>query len=139
MTLTFFRKTVLGLVAGLALVLAGCGGDDGGSNADRFEGDEQQVAEVVDRLEEAARSSDVKTICEDLITVDLQRSVRQASGTSCGDEFTRNIVSDETRYEVGDVTVDGEQASAKVTDQADRESTIQFQRVDDDWRIARIQ
>jgi hypothetical protein len=137
--MTFMKRTALALAAGATIALGGCGGGDDENNADQFEGDEQEVAQVVDRLGEAARGGDVKTICEELVTVELQRSVRQASGTSCGEEFTENVVSDETRFEVDDVTVQGQQATAKVTDQADRRSTIQFQRVEGDWRIARIQ
>ncbi len=137
--MNLMRKTVAVVALGALMMAAGCGGDDAESNADKFGGDEQEVAEVVDRLGASAREGDVKTICEDLITVGLQRSVRQASGTSCGEEFTKNVVSDDTRYEVDDVTVQGERASAKVVDQEDRRSTIQLQRVGGDWRIAAFQ
>ena len=136
--MTSMRRTTAALVAAAIVAAAGCGGDDGGGSAGDFEGEQQQVAEVVDRLGSAARDGDVKTICEELITVELQRSVREAAGTSCAQEFTENIVSDETRFDVQEVEVDGTRATATVVDQADRRSEIAFQRVGDEWRIARI-
>ena len=132
------RRTAGALAVTLAL--AGCGGGDDGDGADDRAADEQAaVVAVVAELGAAAREGDTKRICEDLITIELQRSVRQASGTSCAKEFEENIVSDRTRFEVEAVQVQGSNASAAVVDQRSRRSTIVFQRVGSDWRIARIQ
>ena len=127
------------LAAG-AMAVAGCGGGDDEPNAKRFDGEEKQVAAVVDRLSEAARRGDAKTICEDLITRNLQISVRTAAGTSCAQEFTENIASEDTRYEIDDITLQqgGRSATASVTDQDDRKSDLVLQRERDGWRIARI-
>lgn len=125
----------------VALALGGCGGDDETdprNNAERFEGDERQVAEVVDRLGEAARGGDTKTICEDLVTVELQTSIREASGTSCAQEFEENIVSDETTFEVESIEVKSDDATAVVVDQQDRKSRLFMHREQGDWRITRI-
>lgn len=119
-----------------ALLVAGCGGDEKAS--DRFEGEEAEVAAVVDRLGEAARAGDVATICEQLITVALQRSVRQASGTSCGDEFRENIVADDARFDVVSIEVTDDEATAVVTDQDERRSTLFLGVEEGQWRIARI-
>lgn len=132
------RKLGAVLMAACMVGAAGCGGEDG-ENTGRFDGSEQEVATVVDQLGEAAREGDVKTICEDLVTPALQKSVRQASGTSCGDEFRENIVSDDAKFRVESVTVDGDSAEAVVVDQADRESRMGFVRNDGEWRIARVQ
>lgn len=131
--------TLAALLAATAASACG-GGDDGGekSNAERFDGDEKEVAAVIDRLGEAAREGDTKTICEDLVTIQLQTSVRQASGSSCAEEFRKNLVTDNTSFEVKSVEVEGRQATAVVVDQKDRESTLSFSRVDGDWRIASI-
>ncbi len=129
------------LLACGALALGGCGGDDGGdpkNNAERFEGDERQVAEVVDRLGAAARDGDTKTICEDLVTVELQTSIREASGTSCAQEFEENIVSSETVFEVESIEVQKEAATAVVVDHELRKSRLFMQRADGAWRIVRI-
>src|ERR671920_296466 len=91
------------------VVTASCGGD--ASNADRFEDDEQAVARVIDDLGAAARDGDAERICDDLVTVDLRRNVGQATGASCADAFSENVVGDETRYVVDDVVVDGSQAT----------------------------
>ena len=132
-------KTMVVIAAGLlAMTLAACGGGDE-SNAERFDGDKKQVAEVIDELGAAAREGDTKRICEDLITVDLQRSVRETAGTSCAQEFEENIVGDDTRYTVDTIDVIGSQANAKVTDQDDRKSAIALVKLDGDWRIASIQ
>ena len=137
--LTFDRIPLL-LACG-ALALGGCGGDDGGdaaNNAERFEGDERAVAEVVDRLGAAAREGDTTTICEQLVTVELQTSIREASGTSCAQEFEENIVSGDTAYEVESIDVQNDQATATVVDQKDRKSRLFLARANGGWRITRI-
>lgn len=129
------------LVVSATLAFAGCGGGDDAdpkNNAGRFEGDERQVAEVVDQLGAAARDGDTTTICEDLVTVELQTSVREASGTSCAQEFEENIVSPETAFEVESIEVKSDEATAVVVDQEDRKSRLFMQRVQGDWRITRI-
>ena len=128
------KRAIAGTV--LTMAVAGCGGDEKAS--DRFEGEEAEVAAVVDRLGEAARSGDVATICEDLVTVALQRSVRQAAGTSCGQEFEENVVADDAKFEVESVEVNDDEATAVVVDQDDRKSTLFLGVENGEWRIARI-
>ena len=120
----------------VALGVAGCGGDDKAS--DRFEGEEAEVAAVVDRLGESAREGDVKTICEELVTLDLQRSVREAAGTSCGQEFEENVVADDAKFDVESIEVKDDEATAVVVDQDKRKSTLFFGVEEGEWRIARI-
>lgn len=131
-------KSFVAAVAAACVLTTGCGGDDGDTSSGGFDGEEAKVAAVIDQLGKAAREGDVTTICEDLITVDLQRTVRQESGSSCGAEFRENIVSEQTAYEVRTVEVDGESATAEITDQEDRSSEVSFVKVGDAWRIARI-
>ena len=129
------------LVVSATLAVAGCGGGDDAdprNNAERFEGDERQVAEVVDQLGAAARDGDTTTICEDLVTVELQTSIREASGTSCAQEFEENIVNEETTFEVESIEVKSDDATAVVVDQQDRKSRLFMRRDQGDWRITRI-
>lgn len=129
------------LAACAALALSGCGGGDEAdakNNAERFEGDERQVAEVVDRLGEAAREGDTATICEDLVTAELQTRIREASGTSCAQELEENIVSGETTFEVESIEVKSDDATAVVVDQEGRKSRLFMVRDQGDWRITRI-
>ena len=136
---TLHRRSLLAACA--ALALAGCGGGDDPdprNNAERFEGDERQVAEVVDRLGEAAREGDTRTICEDLVTAEMQTRVRDASGTSCAQEFEENIVGAETTFEVESIEVGPDEATAVVVDQQDRRSRLFMVRDQGEWRITRI-
>ena len=134
------RKTMATALGAGAIAVGGCGGGDDEPNAERFEGQEGEVARVVDQLGDAARAGDVKSICEDLITRNLQISIRTAAGTSCAQEFEENIVSENTRFTIDDITVQegGRAATASVTDQEDRKSDLVLQREGDGWRIARI-
>ena len=132
------RRAAIGAAVAAAMAVTACGGGDDDSNADRYEGEEKKVAEVVDRLATAASEGDTKTICEDLVTAELQASVRETSGTSCAQEFEENVVAEDASFEVKSVDVRGEQATAVVVDQADRQSRLSFARVEGDWRIASI-
>jgi hypothetical protein len=124
-----------------ALALAGCGGGDEPdpkNNAERFEGDERQVAELVDRLGEAAREGDTATICDDFLTAELQARIGEASGTSCAQELEENIVSGETTFAVESIEVESDDATAVVVDHEDRKSRLFLVRDQGDWRITRI-
>ena len=134
-------RILRGAVAVLACagVLAGCGGgDDDGKNDDRFEGEAADIARVVDELGQAARDKDAKKICEDLMTINLQVSIRRAAGTSCGAEVTENLFVEDASFRAEKIDVDGDNATAEVVDQDDRRSSLLFQKGDDGWRIARI-
>lgn len=133
------KRLIAALAVSCVLGLAACGGDDDEGNAGRFEGEEAKVATVIDRLGDSAREGDVKTICEELITPELQKSVREASRSSCAEEFEQNIVSEDTRFRVESVAVRGANATAVVTDQRDRRSNVALVKSGENWRIARIQ
>ena len=131
-----FGRGTLAVVA-CAGVLASCGGDEG-ENEEKFDGDKAEVAKVVDELGEAARNKDAKKICEDLLTENLQVSIRRAAGTSCAQEVGENIFSEDTEFRAEKVEVKGDTATAEVVDQRDQRSNLVFERDGDRWRIARI-
>jgi hypothetical protein len=125
------------LLALAAAALIGCGSDDDPGSSD-FEGEEAEVAAVIDRLSDSARQGDGDTICNDLFTSNLRISIRRASGQPCSDEVTENIVDDDTKYTTEDVTVEGARATARVKDQKDRMTALLLEQVGGEWRIARI-
>ena len=118
----------------IALSLAGCGGADGGES-----GDDGKLAGVVDRLGAASRDGDGASICDELFTENLRISVERASGRECAEEVVANVAADDASYDLQDLTVDRDQATGVISDQTDRRLQVLFQRVEGQWRIARIQ
>ncbi|HZO36020.1 MAG TPA: hypothetical protein VFB41_04000 [Solirubrobacteraceae bacterium] len=115
--------------------IAGCG-----DKASLTSGDTAQdkVTAVIDDLGTSARDGDGDRICKELFTSNLRISVARASGTTCAKEVGANIFSSDTKFDIGDVTVDGTTATASVTDQDGRTSSLVFASEDGQWRIARI-
>lgn len=126
------------MVVACAGMLAACGGGDEGENEKKFDGDAAEVGKVVDELGAAARDKDAKKICEDLLTENLQISIRRAAGTSCAQEIGENIFSEDTEFRAEKIDVTGDTATAEVVDQNDQRSNLVFERAGDAWRIARI-
>ena len=118
------------LCAGL---LGACGDDDDGAATD-----ETAVAVVVKELETAARDGDGARICDDLFTENLRISVQRASKQACADEVKENVASETASFEVSNVKVNGDNATAQLADEKGVRSDVLFQREDGGWRIARI-
>lgn len=128
----------LGASALVALSLSGCGAEDA-ANAAGDSGGDPDVAQVVDRLAEASREGDGARICDELFTENLRISVERASGRECADEVVANVGVSDASYDLQNLTVDRNQATAVLKDQTDRRSRVLFQRVEGQWRIARIE
>ena len=120
-------------------IAAGCGGDDDvNSNADDYDGTEADVATVVDDFANAGRDGDGTKICEDIFTTELAGNIERESGQSCPSEVEDNLPEDEYELEIDTLAVDGDTATAAVTDQEDNSSVLHIEKVDDVWRIARV-
>jgi hypothetical protein len=135
------RSTALACITAVAgLAFAGCGGNESGTtaNASHFHGDQQKVAQVVDRLAEASRHSDGTKICDELFTANLRASVQKASSGSCAAEVAKKVGAGDAAYTVRKVTVKGNLAGALVVDQARRSSSLILAREAGAWRISRI-
>jgi hypothetical protein len=100
-------------------------------------GDTVQLRALVAELASAAQDDDGDRICNDLFMENLRISVQRASRHSCGQEVANNVASD-TSYEVSQIQVTGDNATATLTDQKGTRSDVLFQRDGDKWRIARI-
>ena len=120
-----------------AAALTGCGSDHG-SNGSKYDGQKAEVAAVIDSLGNAARDGAGTRICQDIFTSNLRISVTRAAHQPCADEVTQNVFNKETKYAVEDLSVIGDQATARVKDQKDRTSVLLLQKAGGRWRIARI-
>jgi len=121
-----------------AVAIAGCGSDDKSSPA-AGDSDSDKVAAVIEDLGTSARDGDGDRICTELFTSNLRISVARASGTTCPKEVSANLFSADTTFDVTDIEINGDTATAKVVDQRDRASDlVLFSQDDGSWRIARI-
>jgi len=120
-------------------IAVGCGDDDDvNNNADNYDGTEAEVANVVDDFANAGRDGDGTKICEDIFTTELAGNIERESGQSCPSEVEDNLPEDEYELEIDTLAVDGDTATAAVTDQEDNSSVLHIEKVDDVWRIARV-
>ena len=133
------RLACFGAMIGAALAI-GCGGDDdgGGGNADRYEGDERDVAAVVDDFAEAGRDGDGARVCEEVFAAALTRNVERESEQTCETEVEENLPEGEYELEADEIDVNGLSATADVTDQDDNRSVLHMVKTGDEWRILRI-
>ena len=133
------RRTALA-AASSVLFLVGCTTSPTTSTStDDFEGDERAVAQTVADLTEAASAREATDICGGVVSDALREEIAQG-GSSCNDEMQKAIEDvDEFDLEVTDVTVTGDEATARV-ENADRDRrvrrTFALVRVDGDWRIS---
>jgi hypothetical protein len=132
--------SVLAAVAA-AVALAGCGGsdDDDEHAPPPVSSDQRAILEMIDALQTASRQGDAATICGDIFTDSLARSIRKASRRSCEKEVAETLVSPDAQIAVGrQIDVDGSRATATVRDQSGKTSTVSLVKTGDHWRIARI-
>ena len=116
-----------------AALIAGCGGSAEPA-ADLGEA-EQEVAQVLDDLEEAAGEDEPRRVCTAL----LARSLAQRLGNGCTQAVERAFdTSDTPRLDVKSVRISGSRARAQVETGADEEQVeiVELVREGDDWRIA---
>jgi hypothetical protein len=127
------------LAVSAAFVAIGCGGDDDvNNNADNYDGTDAEVASLVDDFANAARDGDGEQVCEEIFTEELAKNIEKASGQSCASEVGDNLPEDEYEVTIDSLEVDDDTATVGVTDQADNESVLHIQRLDGDWRVARV-
>ncbi len=127
------------LVAILApLVIAGCGASEE-SSADRFQGQERAVAQKVEDLQEAGESRRPEDICSDILSRTLVEQL-EAAGTTCAEEMGKAIDdADDFALDVRDVTVTGEEATARVQRGDDGPTvTFEFVRENGQWRATSL-
>ena len=123
----------------LAALASGCGAS--ASSAGEFEGEEQNVAEVVEQLQSAGQSGDGGEICDELLAEPLRDQI-QESGPTCEQELDKALAdADDFELDVEDVTITGTSATARVKGRAlDKDSVRELSLVQEgsDWRIAEL-
>jgi hypothetical protein len=121
-----------------AAIAVGCGddGDDVNNNADNYDGTDAEVASVVDDFANAGRDGDGTKLCEDFLTPELVANIEKEAGQSCPSEFEEELEEGEYELEIDSLEVKGDTATVGVTDQKDRSTVFNVERVDADWRIA---
>ncbi len=133
------RRVHLALPLLLAALASGCGG--AASSAGDFEGEEKQVADVVEKLQSAGEAGDAKAICDEVLAKALRDEIAEA-GSDCEEELDKAIKdADDFDLEVEDVTVTGARATARVRgrgEDAERVQELEFIREGDDWRATAL-
>jgi hypothetical protein len=127
------------LAISAAAVAIGCGGDDDvNNNAGDYDGTDAEVATLVDEFGEAGRDGDGDKICEEIFTEELAGNVEEAAEQSCPSEVQENLPEGDYEVTIDSLEVDGDTATVSVSDQDDNESVLHVEKIDDDWRVARV-
>ena len=131
------RRTLV-TAAALTLGLSACGSAPQ-SSSDRFSGEQQNVAKVVDELATAGRTGDAKRICSDILAKQLVAELKTAGG-DCVTEMDRAI-DDASDYDlqVRSVKVNGSTATAQVRQgKAGKVATFMFVKEGGGWRASAL-
>jgi hypothetical protein len=113
-------------------------GDDVNNNAENYDGTDAEVAGLVDDFANAGRDGDGAEVCEEIFAADLAENVEEEAGQSCPSEVQENLPEGDYELEIDSLEVDRDTATVGVTDQDDNSSVLHIERVDADWRIARV-
>ena len=109
----------------LAALASGCAGS--ASSAGEFEGEDKNVAEVVEKLQTAGETGDAETICDEVLSQELRDQIKEA-GSTCADELDKAIH-------------DADEATAKVRGRdrgEDRVREFEFVRERGEWRATSL-
>jgi hypothetical protein len=129
------RQILLALVAA-ALAVAGCGATR--DSANEFEGAEQEVARVVEGLEEAGQEDEPRRICEALLARELLQRIEDTGG-DCVAAIQKALDQTDTfAVTVESVRVTGTTARARVATGVDEEQleTVELVKEGNAWKVA---
>jgi hypothetical protein len=139
------RMQRLHAVPSLAVVtavaaLVGCGSSDKKSPAapksTPVSGDQRGILTTVDALQTASRKGDGKTICEDIFTPKLVKSIEKAAKHSCTREVKQNLFAPDAKISVSrDIKVTGRRGTAVVREQNGNVSRLSLVKRTGKWRI----
>lgn len=134
------RATAALLVA--AALVSGCGPAAKTDSAKNFTGTERDVAEVIDRLSDAATKRDAKKICAELLSPESVAAIVKTQGKACKDGLRPLISATTTReIKVKKVVVNGDRATAAVaipTTDKDQRATMSLRKIGATWRVVLV-
>jgi hypothetical protein len=130
-------SAVLAVIAAVTLAACGSAGTDSSSD---FEGEDREVASVVEELQTAAADDDASEICRELLAPAL---IEQLGSQDNCQKVVQTVIdaTDTTELEVDSVDVSGTNATARVTsgsgDNA-TERTVRLVRDGRNWKISEL-
>jgi hypothetical protein len=144
-TLQRFRAVSSLAVVTAVAALAGCGGSDDKATPPAqtaqpaVSASERAILATVDALQTASRKGDGRTICTNLFTPQLVKSVEAAAKRSCAKEVRKRLFTPDAEISVGrDIKVSGDRGAAVVREQNGNVSTLSMLRLSKQWRIDRV-
>jgi hypothetical protein len=130
------RRLLLASILVSALALGGCTtSTSSSSSSKKFTGAQADVAKAVSDLQKAAQRKDGAKVCSELLA---KSAVGELGGAStCPDEVNKAITdSDEFALDVQDVTVNGDQATAKVRQgKTGKTKLVRFVKEGTSWKL----
>ena len=132
------KAAVLLTIASL-LVFAGCGAQSQEASLDTFKGEQREVAQKVEDLEDAGRGREPENICADILAASLVDEL-EAAGGDCPEEMRKAIDdADDFDLVVLEVDVNGSSATARVRRGDDGPTeTMAFTREGSSWRATAL-
>ena len=142
-------RAVPGLVAVIAAAsLAGCGSGhpspsvqkpSASTPAHPVSQDERGILATVDALQTASRKGDGRTICGELFTPRLVRSVEASSTRSCAKEVRQRLFAPDTTISVdNDIKVTADRGTAVIRESSGNVSSLWLVKRNAQWRIYRV-
>jgi hypothetical protein len=125
-----------------ALLVAGCGGGgdkNEGKNARNFEGEQKQVAQVIDDLQAASRAGDTTKICTKIFTPSLAKVIGTRSKTTCKAAVQNQLVNPKEDITITQLNVQTPNGLATVREQNGNVTRLTFLKQGGTWRINGIQ
>lgn len=123
-----------------AALLAGCGGSDDDDEAPVVSSDQREILSTIDELQTASRRGDAATICHEIFTETLARSIGDTSRRSCEKEVRATLASPDAEIAVGrQIEVDGSRATVTVRERNGNTSRVFLVKDGRRWRIDRIE
>jgi hypothetical protein len=127
-------------VPAIALLMSGCGAATESSESKFPEGDQAQIAKLVDNLSSYGSRGNAQAICDDVLAKALVTELKNAGGT-CVDEMNRAIKdASDFDLQVTKVDVNGTNATATVRqgDDAKNTATFTFVKEQGGWRASAL-
>jgi hypothetical protein len=121
------------------LLLAGCGASAEPSSVERFRGEEREVAQKVEDLQQAGERREPETICREILARSLVQQL-EAAGADCTDEMQKAIEdADDYALDVREVNISGSTATVDVRRGDDGPTqTMEFTQEGGEWRATSL-